>query len=88
MKLETLFQEDPVFETGRLILRKLKVSDAEAYYKIASDPAVSAHTTWARHETIEDTVGFLERVEERHRMRQAFHWGIVFKPNGRLIGRT
>lgn len=88
MKLGEIFDNNPVFETERLILRKLELTDAEDYYVLASDPAVTTHTTWSRHETLEDSIGFIERVNERVRLRQAYHWGILYKPKGLLIGRT
>jgi len=88
MKLDELFNAHPVFETERLVLRKLVASDAEEYYAFASDPEVAAQTTWAKHETLRDSEEFLTRVEERVALRQAYHWGIRLKSNGKLIGRT
>jgi len=88
MKLDELLVTNPVFETERLILRKLTRADAEEYHIVASDPEVAAQTTWTRHATIEETEAFLERVEERRALRQAYHWGIILKSNGALIGRS
>lgn len=88
MNVELLFAETPVFETERLILRQLDLSDADAYFEFASDPVVSLHTLWDRHETIVDTESYLQSVVDNHKARKAFRWGIIYKPDQKLIGRT
>lgn len=88
MKIDTLFSELPVFETERLILRKLSMNDLEEYFEFASDPTVSVSTLWNKHETIEDTKDYLQRVMDKYESRQAFRWGIIYKPSNKLIGRT
>lgn len=75
MKLGEIFDNNPVFETDRLILRKLELTDAADYFLLASDPKVTAHTTWSRHETLEDSIGFLERVNERVRYETGLSLG-------------
>lgn len=46
-------QNQPVFETKRLIMRRWRESDAAALYKYASDERVSALALWPRHTSIE-----------------------------------
>lgn len=88
MNVDMLFAESPVFETERLLLRKLSTKDAEDYYTFASDPVVSVSTLWNRHESLEDTERYLQGVIEKYDRRQAYRWGIIYKPNHQLIGRT
>ena len=83
-----LFLRPPTFETARLQIRKLELSDAADYFELASDPAVSAETVWDPHASMEETVDYLTRVNQRFDMKQAIHWGIVEKSSGKLIGRT
>ncbi len=88
MKVETLFNELPVFETERLLLRKISLDDIQEYYEFASDPIVSANTLWDRHETLEDTINEMDYVMKKFELRRAYRWGIVYKPLNKLIGRT
>lgn len=88
MDVQKLFTESPVFETDRLILRKLLLSDARDYFEFASSPIVTEQTTWERHVTIDDSIKYLEKIMQRYEKAEEFHWGIVFKSTGKLIGRT
>ncbi|AOZ90841.1 GNAT family N-acetyltransferase [Paenibacillus crassostreae] len=88
MEVDILFSESPVFETERLILRKLSMNDLDSYFEFASDPIVSVSTLWNRHETIEDTKDYLHKVMGKYESKEAFRWGIIYKPNNQLIGRT
>lgn len=88
MGVERLFEELPVFETDRLILRRLSGDDAPDYFELASDPIVTARTTWERHRDIKDTLEFLHRKEGQFLKREEYHWGIVLKSTGKLGGRT
>jgi [ribosomal protein S5]-alanine N-acetyltransferase len=50
----------PIY-TARLRLRPPQLSDVEAIFtRYSSDVAVTRYVGWPRHETIEDTAGFLE----------------------------
>lgn len=88
MQIELLFSETPVFETERLILRKLDLCDAEDYFEFASDPVVSLHTLWDKHETLDETRSYLQEVMAKYESKQAFRWGIIHKPTNKLMGRT
>jgi len=88
MQVEILFNEMPVFETERLLLRKLSLDDIQEYYEFASDPIVSANTLWDRHESLEDTINDMAYVLKNFELRRAYRWGIVYKPLNKLIGRT
>ncbi len=50
----------PTLETKRLILRPLKISDAEAIYAYARDPIVSKYTLWEPHQNLSDAKNFIE----------------------------
>ncbi len=88
MDVQKLFTESPQFETDRLLLRRLTPADAGDYYEFASDPIVTAQTTWARHITVYDSIEYLEKIMQRYEQAEEYHWGIVYKSTGRLIGRT
>jgi [ribosomal protein S5]-alanine N-acetyltransferase len=88
MDVDKIFLNPPVFETERLILRKLEMSDANEYFEFASDPLVSTETLWERHITVNDTIHYLQKVMQKYESRQALRWGIINKLNNKLIGRT
>lgn len=88
MGVEKLFSDSPTFETTRLLMRKFSLSDADDYYLIASDPIVTSQTTWERHTTKEDSIKYIEKVLNKYKHHEGFHWGIIHKSSGQLIGRT
>jgi ribosomal-protein-alanine N-acetyltransferase len=88
MDIGKLFRESPIFETDRLILRRLAIADAEDYFAFASSPVVTAQTTWDIHRSLDDTVNYLNKVLRRYEEQTEYHWGIVLKETNRLIGRT
>ena len=77
----------PVIGTERLILRPLEVEDAEEVYENwKSDPEVSKYMLWTIHDSVEDTISWLEQEVERNENSNWFNWGIVLKETGELIG--
>ncbi|MFH1368156.1 MAG: GNAT family protein [Elusimicrobiota bacterium] len=81
-----VFHNLPTLKTKRLILRKLKMSDACDIYEYGRDPLVSRYTIWARHKSIKDTRGFLKYVQREYRKAVPESWGMILKENGKLIG--
>ena len=88
MDVGKLFDPSQTFETERLIIRIITPDDARDYFEIASSPIVSAETIWNRHQTQEDTIGYLQRVLNRFEKKEEIHWGIIYKETNKLIGRT
>lgn len=73
-------------ETSRLFLRKFAVSDAEEMYRNwASDPEVAKYLTWRAHGNLKITQDYLETICA-HYHPDTYHWGIVHKRSGELIG--
>lgn len=76
-------------ETERLLLRELRVEDAEHIYKTwASDPRVTKFMTWPTHESVEVTKGWLADVEKNNEDKDSkeLEWGFELKSTGLLIG--
>lgn len=52
-------------ETGRLLLRRITLNDAEdMYHNWASDKEVTKHLTWKPHKSIEDTKATISSWEK------------------------
>ena len=68
-------------ESGRIVLRPWRESDAAALYKYASDPEVGPRAGWPPHESIEESLQVIRTI---------FHsdttWAIVLKETGEPLG--
>jgi len=86
MNIEDVFSNFPTLETDRLILRKLRLSDAEDLFEYASDPEVAKYVTWEPHKSIEDSINFIKFTHEHYEKKEGIVWGIVYKENNKVIG--
>jgi len=75
------------FETHRLILRELVLSDFEAVHDYASDPVVTRFTSFGPN-TLEETREFLSRSIHAGSVspRQIHTFAVIERDSGRLIG--
>ena len=53
-----IFADLPELETDRLLLRKMRLEDAEAMFAYASDPEVTRYVLWDTHGSIEEYENF------------------------------
>jgi ribosomal-protein-alanine N-acetyltransferase len=74
-------------ETDKLILRPIKIGDAEEIFRLASNPEVSRYLTWDTHTVIDDTLGFI-RVSRRlnRRRKLPIVFSVFLKDTNQLIG--
>ena len=77
----------PQIETKRLILRKLKMADAEDLFQVLSDREVNRFLPWFPHKSIAETKAFLESdVFSDYRKPIAYRYGLEWKQTGAVIG--
>lgn len=88
LNIDFLFKNNPTLETDRLVLRRLDLTDAEAYFIALSNPETMRHMRWDVFQTVEDAISFLRMIDQKHRERLAFHWGVIDKESQKLIGRV
>lgn len=70
-------------ETERLILRRIKESDAEAVFKNwASDPQVTKFLTWPTHTSVDVTRYVIGTWLPLYEQDNYYHWAITLKENG------
>lgn len=63
--------------TGRLVLRRLNVDDAEAMFaNWASDEVVTRYLTWRPHASVDETRALLEEWVESYARDDFYQWGI------------
>ena len=89
MKKETLhhiFARIPELETERLLLRQMRVRDAQDMFAYASDPEVTQYLLWRPHPNLQYTAHYLEYLAGRYRLGQHYEWAVISKETGHMIG--
>lgn len=81
-----VFADLPDLHTPRLLLRKMRLSDAEDMFTYARTPDVSRFLVWSPHRSVEESRGFLAYVADRYAAGLMEDWGIEHRPSGRFIG--
>ena len=76
-------------ETTRLVLRKPTVADAEAVYtRYSSDTEVTKYVGWPRHQSVDQTKGFLAFSEAEWNRWLAGPYLIERRGDRKLLGGT
>ncbi|PQP85912.1 GNAT family N-acetyltransferase [Paenibacillus sp. AR247] len=83
---ENVYQDLPVLETVRTVLRKISIRDDYDIFAYCSDEEVAKYTTWYAHASLEDSRGYIERILQRYSQQQVAPWGIQDKASGKLVG--
>lgn len=86
MSPREFFGDLPTIRTQRLILRKLIPDDAADLFAYARDPEMTRYTTWAAHQSIDDSRAFLAETVNNYTNGQPADFGIALQSSGRLIG--
>ena len=84
--LYKLFSHIPTLETDRLILRGMRVSDAEDMFEYARRPSVTQYLTWNPHTDPAETREYLTYVGQRYRTGDFYDWAVVDRESGHMIG--
>ena len=70
-------------ETGRLVLRRFSVHDAEAMYRNwTTDPEVTRFLTWPVHDSVETSKAILKEWVASYSKKDYYQWAIILKENG------
>lgn len=77
----------PIIETERLILRPLKIEDAEHIFNTwTSDPRVTKYMIYSTHKKTDETRKWLSDTEEEYKTGKGYEYGFQLKETGKLIG--
>jgi len=76
----------PQLETKRLVLRELRLEDAEAIFHFYGDEEVIRYRDVLAFTRLEEAQQFLELVGTRYEQGKEMHWGITLKGEDCLIG--
>ena len=85
-KLKEFFSDIPVFETRRLILRRIEKSDCYDMYEYSSDVEVTKFLTWKPHLHVNETREYIDDIIKRYKNGKFYDWGLVYKPDKKFIG--
>lgn len=78
-----ILAEHEIFETNRLILRKITLSDAEDMFEFTSDSEVARYVTYPPHENLDVTKEGIVNYFIPNRLE---NWGVVDKTTNKVIG--
>ena len=81
-----VFRKMPTLYTERLILRPMRISDAEDMYEYACREDVTEYLLWSPHESIFVTHDYLAYIERRYKTAEFFDWAITLADSGKMIG--
>ena len=84
--LKYIFKHMPTLECENIILRPMRVSDAEDMYDYAKRPDLTRYLLWSPHPSVAYSKEFLKFVVKRYRAGDFFDWGVEEKSSGRMIG--
>jgi [ribosomal protein S5]-alanine N-acetyltransferase len=86
LDLSRFFEQHPILETERLILRPISMDDADATYAYAIDPVSSEFMPWEVHRSMADTIAYLETIPKDYAARERISFAMVLKSTGEFIG--
>src|SRR5262245_46637755 len=76
-------------ETARLILRQPQLNDAKSIFeRYAGDPDVTRYLGWPRHQSVDQTEGFLQFSSHEWERWPAGPYLIFSRTGGELLGST
>jgi len=80
------FETFPILETRHLVLRETVEQDAEALFRIFSDPDVMRYYDVEAFTDLIQAQQLVARQHYRFEQKQRFRWGIALKETDELIG--
>lgn len=83
---ESVFAAFPEIETERLILREILPADAEAVYRVFSEPDVTRYYDLDTYDTVEQAGELVDFFDESFELERAIRWGITRKTDDTVIG--
>ena len=85
-KITKLFSHMPSIHTERLILRPLRVSDAQDMYRYARREDVTTYLLWSPYPSLDFAKQYLKYIEDRYAVGDFFDWGVIDRESGCMIG--
>lgn len=81
-----IFAHLPTMRTPRLILRPVRMSDAQDLYEYSRDPEVARHVLWDAHTSIHQTRQYIRYLLRQYRNAAPSTFVIALKDTDKAIG--
>lgn len=85
-EIKNIFEDLPIIETERLILRKIKENDVNDLFEYASKEEVTKYLPWDTNKKINDAKEFIGFVMDLYEKGEVAPWAIEYKENKKMIG--
>lgn len=85
-EFQSVFLHLPRLETERLILRRVRLRDAQDMFVYSKDDEVSRHVLWDTHKTLSDSVACCRAIKRQYRYGLPSTFAIELKETGHMIG--
>lgn len=77
---------DRQLESDRLLLRRLKMSDAADMFEYTSDESCTRFLSWPPHTEVGQTEAFLEATLPKYELKTEYSYAIEHKESGKFLG--
>lgn len=84
--LQGTFRNFPDLRTPSMLLRRLRMEDADDVFAYARDPEMTRFVFWEPHRTLDDTREFLQRTLRGYDEGLPPVWGLQHVRDGAIIG--
>lgn len=84
--VKRIFSSIPELETERLVLRRMKRTDAADMYEYSKNPEVTRYLLWMPHPSVHYTARYLAYLQDRYAVGKFYDWALVDKSTGKMIG--
>ena len=81
-----VFGRLPTMLTRRLILRPVRMSNAQDLYEYSRDPEVARHVLWDAHRSIHQTRAYIRYLLRQYRSCAPGTFVIALRDTGKVIG--
>lgn len=86
MDVRDYFGNLPTLYTERLILRQLRLRDAESLFQCTSDPEVARYVLWTAHRSLAECRSHIRYIHRLYRACQPGSYALALREGDRAIG--
>jgi ribosomal-protein-alanine N-acetyltransferase len=80
------WNEFPILNTNRLLLREIALRDTNDIYEIYKDPKVAEFDSFPPVRTVGEARNIISNYRKEYKDRKRIRWGIVRRTDNRMIG--
>jgi len=82
-----VFKPLPVFETEHLLIRELRMSDAQDQLEYAQDDEIAALGLWLPQKTLQENINDIQETINHYASGSNFSWAVEHRTDHKMIGR-